>query len=605
MKHTFFRSLLLALLLCLMMIPCAAAEKEEVFGYGELQLYSEGAFPAPPAQRQATFAARAKNVHQAIIEGLMAQESRINIYEYGITLADLQIILQDIINNEPDLFFVASTYRYSSYSGESTILALVPEYLYTGAELESEIAAYNSAVNAIVSDARKADTIVGQMLRANEYFCLNFEYDNSLTVRKPNEFFKQKKGVCQAYTLAYKAVLDRLGVTSTTAVSAQMNHIWNMAYVGGAWYHVDVTWNDPTPDTKLFAHHKNFLRSDSGISNTGHYGWVANYKATSTKYDSVGWLNLGVPVSVIEDKVYYATIDNFNVTIHCCDLSDLSVEDLYSFSVNSYSSWGVPCCTNGYRVYFPKGGDVYSVDMEGGDYRLEYTSGVSGGSIRSMIVRGDKLSLYLTNGSSASILTVNVEFPMTMTIVSPQMNLQPGQRTLLKVDIQPEPEETPTLTVTISQPPVLSIDGDGVLTAGVPGQTILTVSYQDKASASAVVTVHRKDAAILPAGTKDIKREAFAGMPTIEFILPEGAERIETGAFAGCNDLLYINLPGSLTYISPDAFNEESGVTLIVTNGTYAYEYAQASGLNVAVLNPEATETPAPEATENGDTVTE
>ena len=94
-------------------------------------------------------------------------------------------------------------------------------------------------------------------------------------------------------------------------------------------------------------------------------------------------------------------------------------------------------------------------------------------------------------------------------------------------------------------------------------------------------------------------------MPIEEFVLPEGVERIETGAFAGCDDLLYINLPGSLTYIAADAFNEESDVTLIVTNGTYAHEYAQASGMNVAVLNPEVTETPAPEATENGDTVTE
>ena len=597
-----FLGMLLALLLCLMMVPSAIAE-ELMIGEGQLQLYSEGAFPNPPELRRAKFASRTLTVEQAIAEGIRAQQEAIDIKSYQLTPDDLGAVLQSIVNNEPDLFYVAGNYRYS-WNG-TYIYSLLPTYLYTGEELESEIAAYNSAVNAIVSDARKADTVVGQLMRANEYLCLNFEYDNTLTVRKANEFFKEKKGVCQAYTLAFKAVCDRLGVASTTAVSSAMNHIWNMVNLGGEWYHVDVTWNDPTPDTKLFAHHKNFLRSDSGISSTGHYSWAANYQATSSKYDNVGWRDLGVPLSIIEDKVYYTTIDNFNVTIHCCDLKDLSDEEVYSFRVSSYSSWGVPCCTNGYRVYFPQGGDVYSVDMNGEDYRLEYTTGNTASGIRSMIVKSEKLSLYVTNGSSASIIHVNVEFPMTMTIVPTQMNLQPGQRTLLKVDIQPEPEETPTLTVTISQPPVLSIDGDGVLTAGVPGQAVLTVSYQDKASASAVVTVHREDAAILPAGTKEIRREAFAGMPTIEFILPEGVERIETGAFAGCDDLLYINLPGSLTYIAADAFNEESGVTLIVTNGTYAHEYAQASGMNVAVLNPEVTETPAPEATENGDTVTE
>ena len=442
MKKKFFHSLLAALLLCLMLVPCALAE-ELMIGEGQLELYSEGAFPDPPMLRQATFATRSKTVQQVIYEGIMAQEVEIDISNFGIQADDLESLktilgntVQNVVNNEPDLFFIDKNYSFGYYkSGDQYVVSYIsPIYLYTGAELEAEMAAYNSAVNAIVADARKADTVVGQMLRANEYFCLNFEYDTDLVIRKPNEFFKQGKGVCQAYTLAFKAVCDRLGVTSTTASSSAMNHIWNMVDVGGEWYHIDVTWNDPTPDSKLFAHHKNFMRSDSGISSTGHHSWSSSVSATSTKYDSVGWLELGVPLSVIGDTVYYTSIDDFNVTVHTCDISDLSVTDLYTYRISSYSSWGVPCCSNGYRVYFPKGDSVYSVDMDGADYRLEYTLG-DGRNIRSMVIKENQLTMIAADDSSGEMITVSVKYPLTMTIVPAVMTMQPGETLAVNVEM--------------------------------------------------------------------------------------------------------------------------------------------------------------------------
>ena len=598
MKKKFFHSLLAVLLLCLMLVPCALAE-ELMIGEGQLELYSEGAFPDPPMLRQARFAARTKTVEQTIIEGLMAEEAEINIYDYQLKPDDLYVVLQDLINNEPDLFFVSGGYKYSQYPDDPYVFALVPTYLYTGAELKAEIAAYNRAVDAIVADARKADNVVGQLLRANEYFCLNFEYDTDLVIRKPNEFFKYGKGVCQAYTLAFKAVCDRLGVTSTAAPSSAMNHIWNMVNVGGEWYHIDVTWNDPTPDSKLFAHHKNFMRSDSGISSTGHHSWSSSVSATSTKYDSVGWLELGVPLSVIGDTVYYTSIDDFNVTVHTCDISDLSVTDLYTYRISSYSSWGVPCCSNGYRVYFPKGDSVYSVDMDGADYRLEYTLG-DGRNIRSMVIKENQLTMIAAGDSSSEMITVSVKYPLTMTIVPVVMAMQPGETLQLVVAIDPEPAEMPTMTYVSSQPLVVSFDENGMMTAGLPGTATVTAKISDTVFAEASVNVHTANAAVLPANTTTIGSEAFKSMPTVEFILPEGVETIGSGAFAGCDDLLYINLPDSLTKIEADAFDADSKVTLVVTNGTYAHEFAAASGLNTAVLNAETAQTQ-----ESGETVTE
>lgn len=601
MNMKFFRSLLAVLLLCLMLVPCALAE-ELMIGEGQLELYSEGAFPEPPVLRQATFATRSKTVQQVIYEGIMAQEVEIDISNCGIQADDLESLktilgntVQNIVNNEPDLFFIDKNYSFGYYkSGDQYVAAYItPTYLYTGAEFEAEMSAYNSAVNAIVADARKADTTVGQLLRANDYICLNFEYDERVNssseavrekaVRKPNEFFKQGTGVCQAYTLAFKAVCDRLGITSTTAVSSVLNHIWNMVNVGGEWYHVDVTWNDPTPDEPLFVRYNNFLRSDDGISSTGHRGWESNYDADSTKYDDKPWVDVSVPLSVVNDKVYYNSVENFVATLHCYDLQDGSIRDLYSYNISSAYSSGVPCYSNGVRIYLSTGYHVYSVDMNGEDYRLEYISDPDL-TIKNIVVKANEVSMFIGDGSQGRVVTFKVDYPLTMTIVPAVMAMQPGETLQLVVTVEPEPEEMPALTYVTSQPLVVSFDADGVMTAGVPGTATVTAKISDTVFAEASVNVHTANAAVLPANTTTIGSEAFKSMPTVEFILPEGVETIGSGAFAGCDDLMYINLPASLTEIAGDAFDGDSAVTLIVDEGSAAHSFAKGSGLKTIVV---------------------
>lgn len=51
------------------------------------------------------------------------------------------------------------------------------------------------------------------------------------------------KAVCGGYTDTMALFLDKMGVPNYK-VSSQ-KHIWNLAYVEGAWRHLDLTWDDP------------------------------------------------------------------------------------------------------------------------------------------------------------------------------------------------------------------------------------------------------------------------------------------------------------------------------------------------------------------------
>lgn len=89
--------------------------------------------------------------------------------------------------------------------------------------------------------------------------------------------------VCEGYARAFKMVMLLCGIPCCLVSSEEMSHMWDMVYVDGAWYHVDVTYDDPIYVNALTGMQRNgnnrvikrtnLLRSDDAIANTGHSSW--------------------------------------------------------------------------------------------------------------------------------------------------------------------------------------------------------------------------------------------------------------------------------------------------------------------------------------------
>lgn len=102
----------------------------------------------------------------------------------------------------------------------------------------------------------------------HDYIANNFSYDEALSIFTARQMLSEGKGVCQAYSLLARAMLDaasiesRLVFVDSTATNEKGtgNHMWNMVRVDGHWYHMDVTWDDPLGgDTVRYDY---FLKSD-------------------------------------------------------------------------------------------------------------------------------------------------------------------------------------------------------------------------------------------------------------------------------------------------------------------------------------------------------
>lgn len=87
-----------------------------------------------------------------------------------------------------------------------------------------------------------------------------------------------KKGVCQGYAEAAQILFTIAGIESELVIGSvrdeggtETSHMWNMVWVDGKNYMIDVTWDDPIGDRDMLVHDY-FLVDDQTLKQTHH--WV-------------------------------------------------------------------------------------------------------------------------------------------------------------------------------------------------------------------------------------------------------------------------------------------------------------------------------------------
>lgn len=92
----------------------------------------------------------------------------------------------------------------------------------------------------------------------------------------------------------------------------------------------------------------------------------------------------------------------------------------------------------------------------------------------------------------------------------------------------------------------------------------------------------------IPQSVKTIGQQSFYGCLSLTSImLPQNLTSIGDGAFYNCTNLLNINIPDSVNYIGNDAFTGCSQLTVTCNPGSYAEQYAIASGFAVNTGQPQ------------------
>ena len=232
----------------------------------------------------------------AIINGLCSMEKRINLGAYNISTSDAMDLTAEVADFRGDNPYYIFSIWATHDDDDNTILVL--GYQYTPEELAEKLekdaeeqAVVDAAIASCVADGM-SDYEIAKAL--HDYLVLNNEYDmryysGNIPAISYTAYgaLVNRTSVCAGYALAYERLMDQVGIPCeyVTGMTTNGYHAWNIVQIDGEWYHVDVTWDDPTPDREGYVRYKYFLKSDKAMSRD-HISWEASHTCTITKYDN-------------------------------------------------------------------------------------------------------------------------------------------------------------------------------------------------------------------------------------------------------------------------------------------------------------------------------
>lgn len=324
--------LFLSLLACLLCVSANAEEAPVIVEQPCTGIIQNGDFPEAPqpglrmyASAQSADAAFA-DVKAALKQGLLEMKASIDISQYRIPGETLRKIYPQVVNENPELFFVEGGCNYQSM-GE-IVYNVSPNYLWgekavnvlteeQKSQIRQKQTALEQVISGVLAQVDPAWSDLEKALFLHDYLATHAQYDETLQFRDAYTILVEGTGVCQAYTLAYRLLLNRVNITSGTVTSTSLNHIWNILLIDGNWYHVDVTWDDPIEDRLGRVRHAYFCLSEdklkdtnNGAHNAPDFKYSLNVKTDDKTFDNYYWANVDSAFVPLNGAWYYLAYQN-------------------------------------------------------------------------------------------------------------------------------------------------------------------------------------------------------------------------------------------------------------------------------------------------------
>lgn len=141
-----------------------------------------------------------------------------------------------------------------SYGGDYKI-GITINRAYT----QDEINEINNKVDKILNENVNNNMPPKEKIRAiHDYIIDHTEYDKLKYENKNDDTYKSNTaygvliegyGTCNGYADAMEIFLDKINIINYKISNEE--HIWNLVYLDGKWYHLDLTWDDPISDINI------------------------------------------------------------------------------------------------------------------------------------------------------------------------------------------------------------------------------------------------------------------------------------------------------------------------------------------------------------------
>ena len=247
------------------------------------------------------------------------------ISSYNIPFNDDTItLLSDLLIDNPKSFNVDTQNVRFGYLGDN-FYSIFMSYFYGAdeynrqlAECDAVAAELTAGITLDIPDAIRV-ALVHDRLAGHCKYSTDF---NESTQRYDNYDYTaygaliNRKAICQGYSHAFAYLLNYIGIRNYYCPSDALNHVWNIVFVDGEKYHVDVTWDDPTFDVpgrlkhwSLVSSTNKILSPSAATARDAHNASDYDSSPVSTLYDNAFWNTSQTQLCLLNGLIYYVNND--------------------------------------------------------------------------------------------------------------------------------------------------------------------------------------------------------------------------------------------------------------------------------------------------------
>ena len=223
--------------------------------------YTGSSFDADQNPYYAVLSGKEKDCYSQLYEELSQGKQSFKC-KVEVNADQLTRAIDAVLNDHPELFWIDNQYEYTYDSDTGNIDDVSFDFFdfaNTPDKLQNAKVAFEKAAEEILDTARSKPFLVERELAIHDYICKNTTYDESAPYNQSAySVIVLHKSVCAGYSRAFQYLLKKAGmtcyyVTGTTTDSTLGGedgaHSWNIVYMDGDYYNVDVLWDDNASET--------------------------------------------------------------------------------------------------------------------------------------------------------------------------------------------------------------------------------------------------------------------------------------------------------------------------------------------------------------------
>ena len=181
-----------------------------------------------------------------------------------VSVSQLKTVFEAVYNDHPELFWLETGYS-CKYLRSGSCVEVALKYNRTADALEEARQAFEGAAGTIVSQAQGLGSDVEKERYVHDALMQLVEYDMSAPMNQSAySALVGGRSVCAGYARAFQYMMQLLDIPCYYCTGfAGEDHAWNIVKIDGAFYNVDVTWDDTDTPT-----HDYFNKSDREFGTT-------------------------------------------------------------------------------------------------------------------------------------------------------------------------------------------------------------------------------------------------------------------------------------------------------------------------------------------------